>query len=120
MLKLAKVNRELKVVNDQIGAPTYTVDLAVLVCDMIQTKKYGIYHGTNEGYCTWSDFAETIFEKANLNVKIHPISTSEYQTKAKRPLNSKLSKARLDENGFERLPHWKDALTRYLQECAEE
>lgn len=116
MLKLAESRNELNVINDQIGAPTYTPDLAVLICDMIQTTNYGIYHGVNEGYCSWFYFAVAILEKANIDIKINAIPTSEYPTKAKRPLNSRLSKGRLDENGFARLPDWKDALDRYFIE----
>lgn len=116
MLKLAQMKDEISVVNDQIGAPTYTKDLAVLICDMIQTTKYGTYHGVNEGYCSWYEFAIAIFEKAGVNLKVNPIPTSEYPTKARRPLNSRLSKASLDKNGFERLPEWRNALERYLDE----
>ncbi len=115
MLKLAESRAELNVIYDQVGAPTYTPDLAVLICDMIQTTKYGTYHGVNEGYCSWYDFAGAIFKKANINMRINSIPTSEYPTKAKRPLNSRLSKARLDENGFPRLPKWEDALDRYFE-----
>ncbi len=116
MLKLAETRDELNVINDQIGAPTYTPDLAVLICDMIQTTKYGTYHGVNEGYCSWYDFAVDIFDNANADIKVNPILTSEYSTRAKRPLNSRLSKLELDKNGFTRLPEWKDALARYFQE----
>lgn len=116
MLKLAQMKDEISVVNDQIGAPTYTKDLAVLVCDMLQTTKYGTYHGVNDGYCSWYEFALAIFEKAGIDIKVNPVPTSEYPTKAKRPLNSRLSKGNLDENDFKRLPEWKDALQRYLEE----
>lgn len=114
MLKLAESRDEIKVVNDQIGAPTFTADLAVLICDMLQTNKYGTYHGVNEGFCSWYDFAVAIFQKANINIKVNPIATSEYPTRANRPLNSRLSNNKLDENGFPRLPHWEDALERYF------
>ncbi len=115
MLKLAETKTELNVVNDQIGSPTYTVDLAKLICDMIVTKKYGTYHATNEGVCSWYDFAKKIFELAGKNVKVNGISTSAYPTKAHRPLNSRLSKRSLDQAGFSRLPGWQDALEQYLQ-----
>jgi dTDP-4-dehydrorhamnose reductase/dTDP-4-dehydrorhamnose 3,5-epimerase len=114
MLNLAKLRDEINVVNDQIGAPTYTKDLAILICDMLQTTKYGTYHGVNEGYCSWYEFAKAIFEKAGVAIKVNPISSSDYPTKAKRPLNSRLSKSNLDKNGFDRLPEWEDALKRYL------
>lgn len=114
MLRLAQTKNEISVVNDQIGAPTYTPDLAALVCNLFQTKQYGIYHGVNEGYCSWYEFALAIFEKAGVDIKVNPISTAEYLTRAKRPLNSRLSKANLDKIGFERLPSWMDALDRHL------
>ena len=116
MLKLAKEKNEIRVVNDQIGAPTYSRDLAILICDMIQTNKYGIYHCANEGFCSWYDFACEIFKKAGINLKVNPISSAEYPSRAKRPLNSRLSKGNLDKNGFKRLPRWEDALERYLLE----
>ena len=116
MLRLAQDREELSVINDQIGAPTYTLDLAVLICDMLQTTKYGTYHGVNEGQCSWHDFAVAIFEKAGIGMKVNPIPTSEYPTRAKRPLNSRLSKAKLDKNGFKRLPAWEDALEKYFAE----
>ena len=119
MLKLAQTRNEISVVNDQIGAPTYTKDLAVLVCDIIQSTNYGIYHCVNEGYCSWYEFALAIFKRAGIDIKVHPISTSEYSSKAKRPLNSRLSKDNLDKNGFRRLPAWEDALDRYLKEILE-
>jgi len=116
MLKLAQTRDEINVVNDQIGAPTYTPDLAVLICEILQTTKYGTYHGVNEGYCSWYNFTLAIFEKANVDIKVNPILTSEYPTKAKRPLNSRLSKAKLDENEFSRLAKWEDALDRFFVE----
>ena len=114
MLRLGKDKDILNVVNDQIGSPTYTADLAKLLADMIQTEQYGIYHATNEGFCSWADFAEAIMEQANLNCKIKGIPTTDYPTPAARPLNSRLSKRSLDAAGFERLPSWQDALQRYL------
>lgn len=116
MIKLAQTQDEINVINDQIGTPTYTHDLAALVCEMLQTTKYGTYHGVNEDYCSWYDFALAIFEKSGVDMKVNPIPTSEYPTRAKRPSNSRLSKANLDENGFERLPKWEDALERYIEE----
>ena len=116
MLRLAETRTELNVVCDQIGSPTYTADLAPLLCDMIQTEKYGIYHATNEGTCSWAEFAESIFELAGKPVTVHPIPTSEYPTKAVRPLNSRMSKQRLKEHGFSMMPQWRDALKRYVEE----
>lgn len=114
MLRIAETGDELNVVCDQIGSPTYTADLAPLLCDMIVTEKYGTYHATNEGVCSWADFAEEIFRLAGKQVKVHHIPTSEYPTRAVRPLNSRMSKDKLEQAGFARLPHWKDALSRYL------
>jgi dTDP-4-dehydrorhamnose reductase/dTDP-4-dehydrorhamnose 3,5-epimerase len=116
MLKLAESKDEINVVSDQIGTPTYTKDLAVLIADMIQTTEYGTYHGVNDGYCSWYEYARAIFEKARVDIKVNPISSAEYPTKAKRPMNSMLSKVNLDKVGFNRLPNWEDALTRYLIE----
>ena len=116
MLRLGNEQDEVSVVNDQIGSPTYTKDLARLVVDMIQTDKYGTYHASNEGYCSWFDFASEIFKQANIDIKINPIDSNAFPTKAKRPKNSRLSKEELDKNGFERLPSWQDALQRYLEE----
>ena len=119
MLSLAdKGYKELKVVDDQIGTPTYTYDLARLLVDMIQTDKYGYYHATNEGgYISWADFAEEIFRQAGKDVIVHRVTTVEYGVSvAKRPYNSRLDKNKLPENGFEPLPKWKDALRRYLKE----
>lgn len=117
MLKLSEKYKELRVVNDQIGTPTYTYDLARLLVDMIITEKYGYYHATNEGgYISWYDFAVEIFRQAGKDVIVHPVSTAEYGvSKAKRPFNSRLDKSKLTENGFNLLPDWKDALSRYLQ-----
>lgn len=114
MLRLGKEKESLNVVCDQIGSPTYTADLAPLLCDMAKSEKYGIYHATNEGFCSWADFAVEIMKKANLNCSINPITTSEYPTKAIRPLNSRLSKKSLLDGNFNLLPSWKDALERYL------
>ncbi len=121
MLKLASMGKnELNIVSDQIGSVTYTYDLSKLLCDMIETEKYGTYHATNEGFISWADFAEEIFKEKGLNIKINHISTNDYlklvPQQAKRPLNSRMSKKSLDDAGFKRLPDWKDALKRYLKE----
>lgn len=116
MLRLAETKSELNVVCDQIGSPTYTADLAPLLCDMVVSEKYGVYHATNEGICSWAEFAEEIFRLAGKDVKVNPVPTSEYPTRAARPLNSRMSKAKLEEMGFSRLPDWHDALVRYLRE----
>jgi len=116
MLKLAGTKDEINVVSDQIGAPTYTKDLASLVCDMIQTAQYGTYHGVNEGYISWYEFAKEIFKKAGLEIKVNPISSEEYPTKAKRPRNSRLSTQNLDKAGLKRLPEWKNSLQSYIEE----
>lgn len=115
MLRLGEDHDELTVVADQIGSPTYTYDLARLLVDMIGSDKYGRYHATNEGLCSWYDFAVEIFRQAGLNVRVRPVTSEEYPAKAKRPHNSRMDKAKLEENGFERLPDWKDALGRYLK-----
>ena len=116
MLRLAETKSELNVVCDQIGSPTYTADLAPLLCDMVVSEKYGVYHATNEGICSWAEFAEEIFRLAGKDIKVNPVPTSEYPTRAARPLNSRMSKAKLEEMGFSRLPDWHDALVRYLRE----
>lgn len=116
MLNLGKTRGSLTVVNDQFGSPTYTFDLARLLVDMVETDKYGIYHATNEGICTWYEFACEIFKQAGMDVKVSPVSSAEYPAKAKRPSNSRMSKEKLTENGFEKLPTWQDALSRYLKE----
>lgn len=116
MLRLAESKTELNVVSDQIGSPTYTADLAPLLCDMVQSTNYGVYHATNEGVCSWADFARKIFEYSGKNVAVHSIDSKNYTTKAARPLNSKMNKNCLTENGFSRLPSWEDALFRYLKE----
>lgn len=118
MLRIGKERGAATVVDDQIGSPTYTHDLARLLVDMIQTEKYGRYHATNEGLCSWYEFACEIFRQAGMDqVKVTPVPTSGYPaSKAKRPMNSRISKEKLTENGFERLPDWKDAVGRYLKE----
>lgn len=116
MLNLGKSRDHLTVVSDQIGSPTYTYDLARLLVDMIETEKYGIYHATNEGLCSWYEFACEIFKQAGMNVTVTPVTSDQYPAKAKRPMNSRMSKDKLEEMGFERLPSWQDALKRYLKE----
>ena len=117
MLNVGKKFDTLRVVNDQIGTPTYTYDLARLLVDMIETEKYGYYHATNEGgYISWYDFACEIFRQAGYTTKVVPVTTAEYGlSKAQRPFNSRLDKSKLAENGFEPLPDWRDAVRRYLE-----
>lgn len=118
MLNVGKTHDTIRVVNDQIGTPTYTYDLARLLVDMAESEKYGYYHATNEGgYISWYDFACEIFRQAGYPTKVIPVTTAEYGlSKAKRPFNSRLDKHKLVENGFTPLPDWKDALKRYLKE----
>lgn len=122
MLKLGRKYESVQVVNDQIGTPTYTPDLARLLADMIGTDRYGYYHATNEGgYISWYDFTLEIYRQAGLETRVIPVSTEEYGlSKAVRPFNSRLDKEKLAANGFTLLPHWKDALTRYLKILQEE
>jgi len=116
MLRLAQTHDTLRVVCDQIGTPTYTPDLARLLADMVETNRYGIYHATNEGgYISWYDFACEIFRQAGKNVRVLPVTSAEYgQSQAARPMNSRLDKSKLPQNGFAPLPDWRDALGRYL------
>ncbi len=118
MINVGMTHDEVRVVNDQIGTPTYTYDLSRLLVDMIETEKYGYYHATNEGgYISWYDFCEEIYRQAGIKTKVIPVTTLEYGlSKAKRPFNSRLDKSKLSDNGFKRLPEWKDALHRYLIE----
>ena len=118
MLNVGKTHDTVRVVNDQIGTPTYTYDLARLLVDMIETDKYGYYHATNEGgYISWYDFTKEIYRQAGYTTKVIPVSTQEYGlSKAARPFNSRLDKSKLTENGFKPLPTWQDALARYLKE----
>ena len=115
MLRLSKDRKPLNVINDQVGSPTYTKDLAPLLVDMIETNKYGIYHATNEGYCTWYDFSKDIFKIADVDIQVNPVNTSEYTTKARRPLNSKMSKEKLKNMGFTTLRNYKSALYEYIR-----
>ena len=120
MLNVGKTHPQVRVVKDQIGTPTYTVDLARLLVDMIESEKYGFYHATNdEGgqYISWADFAKEIYRQAGMDVEVIPVTTAEYGlSKAARPFNSRLDKSKLEEAGFKKLPDWKDALSRYLKE----
>ena len=117
MLKLGETHDTLRVVNDQIGTPTYTLDMSRLLVDMIETERYGYYHATNEGgYISWYDFACAIFKAAGMRVNVLPVTTAEYgESKAKRPFNSRLDKSKLTDNGFQPLPTWQDALERYME-----
>ena len=116
MLRLGGEKERLTVVDDQIGSPTYTYDLSKLLLSMVSTDKYGIYHATNEGYCSWCEFAREIMKLANLDCKVEAVTSDQYPTKACRPKNSRMSKDKLDENGFERLRSWKEALEEYIKE----
>lgn len=116
MLNLSKTHDTVRVVNDQFGSPTYTYDLAKLLADMVVTDKYGIYHATNEGVCSWYEFACAIFREAGVKMNVIPVTTEEYGAKASRPANSRMSKEKLTENGFQKLPEWRDALRRYIVE----
>jgi len=119
MIRLGKERGAVSVVNDQIGSPTYTPDLSRLLVDMIVSDKYGRYHATNEGLCSWYDFAVEIFKQAKLDVAVTPVSSDAFPVKAKRPHNSRMDKSKLTENGFALLPPWQDALRRYLLELGE-
>lgn len=114
MLRLAKEKDEISVVADQIGSPTYTYDVAELLLEMIKTDKYGIYHATNEGYCSWYDFAVEIFRQADMDVKVRPISSNEYLTRAKRPRNSRLGQGNTEKIHFPKTPSWKRSLKKHL------
>lgn len=116
MLSLSETRDELNVVGDQYGSPTYTVDLSRFLLDLVQTDQYGIYHASNEGFCSWAEFAQEIFKQSGKNVKVNGITTDQYPTKAVRPKNSRMSKDKLLKNGFAPLPSWQDALSRYLLE----
>jgi dTDP-4-dehydrorhamnose reductase len=116
MLRLAETRNVLNVVGDQVGSPTNTFDLSRLLLDMIQTDQYGIYHATNEGFCSWSDFAKEIFRLADKNVQVHSISTEEYPTRAVRPKNSRMSKQKLMDKGFKPLPRWENSLAEFIRQ----
>lgn len=114
MLRLSKERDSLNVINDQVGSPTYTKDLSSLLVDMIETNKYGIYHVTNEGDCTWYEFAKEIFKISDIDILVNKINTSQYPTKAIRPRNSKMSKQKIVSNGFRKLRKWEEAVKDYL------
>ena len=115
MRRLGSERDELNIINDQVGSPTYTADLAPLLVDMMETDKYGIYHATNEETCSWYEFTNEIFKQSGIEVKTNPITTDQYPTAAKRPMNSKMSKEKLKANGFNLLPNWQAALSNYLK-----
>lgn len=121
MLNVGKTHDTVRVVNDQIGTPTYTLDLSRLLVDMVETEKYGYYHATNEGgFISWYDFTKEIYRQAGLKTNVVPVTTAEYGlSKAARPFNSRLDKSKLQESGFTPLPTWQDALSRYLKEIGE-
>lgn len=125
MLKVANGREEVSVVDDQIGSPTYTVDLAKFLVDLSESDKYGTYHATNEGFCSWAEFTEEIYKDADLDTRVKKVSTEEYaeiagHPQAKRPHYSKLNKKKIEQNGFERLPSWQDAVKRYITELKKE
>jgi len=119
MLRIGQDKDQVNVVMDQIGSPTYTKDASVIMVDMIESEMFGTYHLTNEGFCSWADFAKAIFEKAGYSTKVNAIPSDAYPTKAKRPQNSCLSKKSLLDGGFKLMPAWQDALDRYLKELAD-
>ncbi|MCM3018705.1 dTDP-4-dehydrorhamnose reductase [Priestia megaterium] len=116
MLRLSDTHEKLNVVGDQIGSPTYTFDLAKLLIEMIQSNEYGVYHATNEGFCSWAQFAKEIFKESNKNVKVESILSEQYPTLAVRPKNSRMEKSKLVKKGFTPLPTWEDAVKRYMKE----
>ncbi|MDD6807585.1 MAG: dTDP-4-dehydrorhamnose reductase [Oscillospiraceae bacterium] len=116
ILRIADTKDRITVVHDQTGSPTFTEDLAPLLCDIIVSDKYGVYHATNEGFCTFCEFAQKIIELSGRHTKIIPITTAQYNAPARRPLNSRLSKQSLVDAGFNLLPRWEDALARFLKE----
>lgn len=120
MLNLADTHEEVNVVADQVGSPTYTKDLSFFLVDLALSSKYGTYHATNEGFCSWADLAEYTFLKAHKKVKVNRILSKDYPQRAKRPKNSKMSKEKLVKNGFAKLPTWQDAVDRYLKELESE
>ncbi len=119
MLRLGRERGAVKVVDDQIGSPTYTRDLSILLADMAESEKYGIYHASNEGFCSWYEFAAEIFRKAGLRVDVTPVDSGSFPTKARRPHNSRMNKDKIVKNGFNKLPPWQDALERYLRELSD-
>lgn len=120
MLRLGKEREQVDVVSDQAGSPTYTADLAPLLCDMVVSDKYGVYHAANEGFCSWANLALNIFQMSGTQVKVNEVSTEAYGARAARPHNSRLEKQCLRYAGFQTLPEWRDAVERLLQELAED
>ncbi|MET3697016.1 dTDP-4-dehydrorhamnose reductase [Bacillus oleivorans] len=120
MLRLSESNDQLNIVNDQYGSPTYTFHLASLLLDIVHSDKYGLYHATNEGICSWAEFAMEIFRQSSKSTRVNPITTAEYPTRAVRPANSRMSKQKLIDNGFKPLPKWQDAIKDYLTELTQE
>ncbi len=116
MLRLSETRDEVNVVCDQVGSPTYSNDLALLITKMAQTEKYGIYHATNEGFCSWYELAKKTFDYKKIPIKVNPVTSEEYITSAKRPKNSRLSKKSLTDAGFSLLPPWENAVERYLDQ----
>lgn len=116
MRRLGAERDELNIIHDQVGSPTYTADLAPLLVDMMETDKYGIYHATNEGFCSWYEFANEIFKQSGIEVKTNPITTDQYPTAAKRPMNSRMSKQKLTKHNFNKLKVWENAIEHYLKE----
>ncbi|MBT2657267.1 dTDP-4-dehydrorhamnose reductase [Bacillus sp. ISL-18] len=116
MLRLAEERDELGVVHDQVGSPTYTVDLARFMIDLVESDQYGVYHATNEGVCSWYEFAVEIFNQAGVNVKVNPLTSEQFPRPAARPKYSVLSKKKITDQGFIPLPNWKEALSAYLRE----
>lgn len=120
MLKLSESHKEVNVVNDQIGSPTYTADLAELVVKMAESNKYGIYHASNSGFCSWYEFALEIFKLAGKRIQVNPVTSQAFKSKAKRPENSRMDQEKLEQQGFGKMPAWQDALQRFLKELTEE
>ena len=120
MIELSETKKELDIVDDQIGSPTYTLDLANIISEMIFKNNYGIYHVTNNSFCSWNELAKYLFKKLNIDIKINDIHTLDYKNKvsqkASRPLNSRLSKGKLKKEGYELLPDWQNAVDRFLDE----
>ncbi|HDR7135403.1 TPA: dTDP-4-dehydrorhamnose reductase [Bacillus cereus] len=115
MLRLAEENKELGIVHDQVGSPTYTTDLARFIISLVQTDKYGVYHGSNSGVCSWYEFAKEIFKQSNIEIVVNPLKTEDFPRPAARPKYSVLDKGMIEENGFESLQNWKEALKDFLK-----
>lgn len=115
MLRLAEENKELGIVHDQVGSPTYTTDLARFIISLVQTDKYGLYHGSNSGVCSWYEFAKEIFKQSNIEILVNPLKTEDFPRPAARPKYSVLDKGMIEENGFESFQNWKEALKDFLK-----